>query len=173
MTEEKWFKAKAPEDRSGDIVVSFSHEWFRRIADRKINGIFRRRVPRSVVPKRLYIYLGKPASALVGFANVSKLLIVNLDEALRLAKPSGLTDSDIRDYLDGHEKIGYYQIGNIYILDEAIPLKDLRELAGFSPPQSFVFLSKKAANWLHGHSSAPSDLRTTLASHLVEDGAEV
>jgi len=173
MTEENWFKAISPDDRSGEILVSFSHQWFKKIDRNNISVVFRRRVPRASAPKRLYIYLGAAASSLVGFANILKLHDIDLNGALKLAEKSGLTERDLRGYFAGRESIGCYRIGDIFLFDRAIPLKELRQESGFNPPQSFLFVSKKASEWLHGMPCAPSDLRATLASPFVEEGVGI
>lgn len=169
MIQKNWFKANSPDDRSGDILVSFSNEWFKRIDGRDISAVFRRRTPRAFTTNRLFIYLGSPASCLVGFANVRELLEIDLNGALALAKQAGLIETDIRNYFSGRDTIGCYRIGEIFLFNKVIPLIKLRKSAGFTPPQSFLFLSKKASHWLDGMPAAPSDMRTTLASPPLQD----
>ncbi|TKB63230.1 MAG: hypothetical protein E8D47_13115 [Nitrospira sp.] len=148
MNKHNWFRAESPVERSGDILVSFDPQWRDLLRDSSIGFVVRRRYPKVFLPRRMFVYICAPYSELIGFCSIKKLRRINLREGLQILGQSGLTREDLEAYFLGYEEIGCYSISHISLFRTPLSLESLRNQAGFSPPQSFVSLSRRASGWL-------------------------
>lgn len=143
-----WFKAENNEDRSGDILVPFDHRWRASFEEDRIRAIFRRRVPASFYPERLYVYITSPDKILLGYCEVQELRKVTLSEAKRYIAQANIDRQELENYFRGYEELGLYLVGSLKRLSPAFSLEELSEETGFTPPQSFVALSQRASAFL-------------------------
>ncbi|MDR7033108.1 hypothetical protein [Mesorhizobium sp. BE184] len=149
------FKSQSESERSGDILVSFSSRWIDRLRGNFPNYIFRRRVPSSFVPKRVFVYVASPISEIIGFFNAKYIQQITLPEALNIASEAQIDADELKKYFRGYNTVGCYAIHDNMIFDEAIKLSELREHFDFFPPQSFVALSYESSGWIDKKLSKP------------------
>ena len=148
MKADNWFKAATSEDRSGDILVSFDPSWLNALRSGSIKYVLRRRYPKTFVPQQMYLYVGRPHSKLIGFARVLALRDVTHSQAALLERHTGLTTEQLNTYFGKYGKLGCYVLSSVTLYAEPLTYVQLREQSGFSPPQSFVALSRRASEWL-------------------------
>jgi predicted transcriptional regulator len=148
MSPNNWFKASSPAERSGDILVSFDSHWHDLLREGTIEYVVRRRYPKAFSPRRMFFYVGAPHSELIGVSSIKQLRAINFKAGLRILGKSGLTRRDLESYLSGYPEIGCYDVSRITLFKQALSLEALRSRSGFSPPQSFVALSRRASDWL-------------------------
>jgi predicted transcriptional regulator len=144
--------AKAVNDElSIGIVVSFDARWLEPISEGHIRLVLRKRVPRSALPKWMYIYINNPASVLLGRAPIKKTLTMSRAEALKRQDELVLTNGEISDYLRGSDAIGAYELGRTEIARNPLRLNWLQENMAFHPPQSFFYLASAAQAFIDKH----------------------
>jgi predicted transcriptional regulator len=148
MSERNWFKATSPANRSGDILVSFDAKWLQVFTQGSVESIVRRRYPKSFAPRRMYLYIGSPHSCLIGFVNINGLRSIAPQDAEQIISSTNLTTNELNSYFAGYERIGCYAVSPVALFRSALSLDTLRVASGFSPPQSFVALSRRASDWL-------------------------
>ena len=148
MSKLNWFKADTPDDRSQDILVSFSSRWNDLLRNGSINLVFRRRYPKTLGAKRMFIYVGSPYSEIIGFSIIKDIKPMTFTEGIRLLDKAQITKPELEMYFQGYSSVGGYRVSKITLFDSPVSLQTLRGESGFSPPQSFVFLSKRASIWL-------------------------
>lgn len=135
-------KATAREDSSEAIVVSFDAKWSELLTSSTVTRIFRKRAPRSLAPRFIYIYVGAPVSALIGRCEVSSLDWLPTKDALALSTEGAISEEDLRRYADNYESLAVYTVGPIQVCVSPLSFSILQKQYAFSPPQSFFVLSK-------------------------------
>jgi predicted transcriptional regulator len=141
-------KATDRKSRSDSILVSFHSRWEKPFLQNQIRVIFRKRVPTSYTPSFLYIYLNRPSSRVIARANIKKIDFVGLDEALKLSKKAAITTNELKSYMTGRDDVGMYFLKSVELATKPFSLEEMRENMRFTPPQSFVILSKNANNMI-------------------------
>lgn len=173
MSNSETFKAQTAEQRSEDILVSFASKWRTPLLNNAVKCVFRRRYPKTFVPKRLVIYLAAPQSEIVGYFEIKDLRSMKFDEALALRSVSGVSDKELKDYYQGYDEMGCYTVRQAKIYDSPIKLALLRSEWGFYPPQSFVSLSISASDWVdrisEGHANKIDPLGKDLPSKGLKE----
>lgn len=142
------FKSQTVAERSGDILVSFSSRWAVRLRGNFPKYVFRRRVPNSFAPIRVFIYLASPVSQIIGSFSVKKIQQLALADALNLAGDAQIDTEELIAYFHGYDKMGCYIVEKSVLFVRPISLLELREHFDFFPPQSFVALSAESSNWI-------------------------
>jgi len=151
MRSSNWFKAESPDDSSDSVVVSFASHWESKIVAGEVSLVFRRRFPKSFQAKRMYLYVGSPRSSLVGVAAIERTEDFSLEDALAECESAAISQVELEKYFKGYEKIGGYHLSDICFFEDALSLAYVSEETGFTPPQSFVRVSKDADQWLMTH----------------------
>lgn len=151
MRDTNWFKGESSEDYSKSVVVSFSDRWRPLLRENRIKLVLRRRVPKTFEANTMFLYVGSPTSCVIGVARISRIDHLSRIEANSEMQDACISEKEIFEYFKGYSEIGAYRISNIRFFKEDLSLKYLRREAGFSPPQSFVRISKKANDWFMGH----------------------
>ena len=147
MNDTKSFKARSSEERSGDVLVSFSSKWRAPLVDGSIGCVFRRRYPKSFIPKRMFVYIAAPYSEVIGVFIIKNLTAVKLDDALTMTSTSHVSEDETKKYFEGYQTVGCYVIEPTKLFNKPITLEQVRKTWAFYPPQSFVTLSMSASNW--------------------------
>jgi predicted transcriptional regulator len=96
----------------------------------------------------MYVYVGAPHSEVIGFSNINDLRMITAKEGLQILAKVGLTRNELASYFSGYDKIGCYAVSPPALFKQPLSLEALRSRSGFSPPQSFVALSRRASEWL-------------------------
>lgn len=151
MRDSNWFKGESSEHCSNSVVVSFSDRWQPHLRENRIKLVFRRRVPKTFEANTMFLYIGSPTSSLIGVAHISRIEHLSRIEATSEIRDACISEKELNEYFEGYSEIGAYRISDIRLFKEDLPLKHLKQEAGFSPPQSFVRVSKGANEWLMGH----------------------
>jgi predicted transcriptional regulator len=119
------------------VIFSFKGLWNDPIKLGQVKLFFRKRVPVSL-PKRVYFYVGKPVSAVIGYSEATEILHVNADQATDLASDGAISRSTLNEYLADCVSVGVIKIGTPVIFDRELNIKDMRRLMNFHAPQNFV-----------------------------------
>ena len=151
MRDTNWFKGESPEHYSKSVVVSFSDRWRPFLRENRIKLVLRRRVPKTFVANTMFLYIGSPTSCVIGVASILRIEHLSRIEANSEMQGACISEKEIAEYFEGYSEIGAYRISNIRFFKEDLPFKFLKREAGFSPPQSFVRISKQANDWFMGH----------------------
>ena len=117
----------------------------------------------------MFIYVGSPISKIVGYAPIRETERISKEDAFEFADKAALNKLDIADYCRNLTDLGCYVIGSIKLFKQSITLVELQELSGFNPPQSFLFMSKKATKWLSGLSTMELDSGSPLSLQIKND----
>lgn len=133
------------------IVVSFDAHWLEPISKGHVSLVLRKRVPQSVSPTSMYIYINSPASVLMGRAPIRGILTLSPSETLKRQSELGLTKDAINAYLQGSVSVGAYELGRVETATNPLQLHWLRQNMAFNPPQSFFFLASKAQAVIDRH----------------------
>lgn len=141
-------KAATPNDRSGEILVSFSSRWEEKIMGGGVKVVFRKKIPATFTPTRMYIYVGVPLCKIIAISDVVKAEFVDHGVALSLKDEGGISKKELLEYIGDIKKIGIYHIDNIFILEKPISMDYLIEKYDCKPPQSFFALSTNGSELL-------------------------
>jgi predicted transcriptional regulator len=161
------FRAQSNQDRSGDILISFSSRWGKILRRHNVKYIFRRKYPRSFVPRRGFIYVAAPFSQILGSFTVANIRPISFPESATIAGEGRISTSELRNYFEGYESIGCYTIELLNLFIEPISLVEIREMFTFFPPQSFVSLSSASSDWIDKKLSAQPAATTLVRADSV------
>ena len=155
MTAEKIpprLEAKATgNELSSAIVVSFDARWLEPISNRRVRLVLRKRVPRSMSPDLMYIYINSPASILLARARIRSIFSISQNEALKRSDEFQLTAEEIKRYFHEATEVGAYALGSVEVAARPPSLEWLRRRLTFNPPQSFFFLAPAAQKLIDEH----------------------
>ena len=134
-------KAAGPSDSSESIVISFQQKWLDPLRHQQISVVFRKRGPKKIIPRFIYVYVGSPHCLLLGRLPVTHYETLKTNAASRQAAKAGLSVDELAAYLKGYSDVFTFTVGPLQQVTRATDLKQLVERFGFSPPQSFFVLS--------------------------------
>jgi predicted transcriptional regulator len=100
---------------------------------------FRKRRPVEF-PGRVFLYVGVPNKAIIGFADVDSINEVNLEQAKSLQDDGCITESELVRYIGESGQVYAITICEPVLFSEDWQLRDLKEFYGFNPPQSFSII---------------------------------
>lgn len=141
-------KANSSDDSSEAIVISFDAKWGEILKQSSVTRVFRKRAPRSITPRFIYVYIGAPVSALIGRCEVSALEWLPTKEALTLASDGAISEDELRRYAGDYDALAVYTVDPIEACRSPLSFSHLQETFAFSPPQSFFVLSKTGQHQL-------------------------
>lgn len=136
-------KSTTADDASGAIVVSFDAKWGELFRHKPVTRVFRKRAPRNMTPKQIYVYIGAPMSALIGRCAVTALEWLSTEDALALSSEGLLPIEELRRYARDYDSLAVYTIQPIELCSSPLSFSTLQEKFSFSPPQSFFVLSRQ------------------------------
>jgi len=143
-------KAIQSSDRSDGMLVSFEHRWLDPFLNDPPRAVLRKRVPTLERPKWLYIYVNSPASMICGRIRIKEIQFVSLLCATKLADKLLLSGQEIKSYFGGLTKVGLYMLDTMQLANKPTKLAWIKKRMFFFPPQSFLFLSRKAKRVIDG-----------------------
>ena len=132
-----------PKDRSDTVVFSFDARWKAPILENQIGVFFRRRVPKSSVPRELFFYISAPISSIIGFAKIGSIAPVTKGQALEHRFKGCISESELAEYMEDRSNVYMISISNLQVFQHSVSFEALSHLGVFHPPQTFCFLS----NW--------------------------
>lgn len=124
-----------------DVVLSIRPKYTSRIMSGEKTVELRRRFPASAPKGTIaYIYATSPERAMVGFAEISVVQKLNVEEIWRrYADVAFIERADFDSYFEGVEQGFALEFTNVRPFATPLSLSDLRERFGFEPPQSFLY----------------------------------
>jgi predicted transcriptional regulator len=143
-------KATTNDEASEGIVVSFDAKWGEILQNTRVTRVFRKRAPRNVAPRFIYIYIAAPVSALIGRCDVSSLDWLPTKEAIAHSSDGAISEDELRRYPSEYDTLAVYTVGPIQVCRAPLSFSLLREQFAFSPPQSFFVLSQSGQKNLDG-----------------------
>ena len=168
MNDQKLIPAKAtlPEEQSDAIVVSFGPEWHEHLLAKRFSLVIRKRIPKSVSYKWLYLHVNSPVSAICARAPITKIFSATKREAVAMAKKINLTPAEITSYIGNGSTIGCYELGSFQFVINPITAPKLAARMVYPPPQSFFIISKAAKEIIDTMAdfkgAEPSKIRTRV-----------
>lgn len=135
-------KAHVPGASSDAIVVSFDARWIEALRASAVSLVFRKRGPRALIPRWIYVYVGSPHSLILGRFPIHRYEQLPVDDALKRADEAGLSREELTQYLTDYDSVATFSVGALEPAPCPRPLAQLQSAYSFSPPQSFLVLSK-------------------------------
>ena len=127
---------------SDSILVPFNQKCEAALRENHIKVVFRKRGPKSFTPQHIFVYIGAPASQLIGLLEIESFEFLSLSDALLLAESGGLTEAELRKYAANYDELAVFRVKSFQAAPKALSLNDLASQYGFYPPQSFLRLSQ-------------------------------
>ncbi len=149
-------KATSLQEQSDSIIVSFGADWHDQITTAAFRAVIRKRIPKSLDFKWLYIHVNAPVGAICARAKIVKIFTPTEKEAISMAKEIQLQPPDIRAYLGGDSTIGCYQLGAFQFPKRALTTAHLSTQLVYHPPQSFLIISKSAKQIINRMAGFPN-----------------
>ena len=141
-------KATQNETVSDGIVVSFHAKWQPLLDSRAVNCVFRKRGPRHITTNWIYVYVSTPTKAIVGRLPVKKVEVLSVRECMGYATAGAITQDELSKSATGYKELFAFTVGNFKPANRVAGLNQLRSRHGFTPPQSFLLLSKQGKRQL-------------------------
>jgi hypothetical protein len=141
-------KATSPEEVSNSIIVSFSYDYNNKILNNKFTAIIRKRIPKDKNIKWIYFHVNRPISSICARAKIISTDLITPKMAENISTELSLKLEIIQDYCFGLEKVGLYKIGDIEIAEPKLHTDEINKIMFYSPPQSFLILSKEGKKYL-------------------------
>ena len=113
------------------IYISIKPQYTRLIESSRKDHEFRKYIPKRFI-NTLYVYESSPTSALK--------YVIKLSDIIQ--SPNQISDSGYgnNEFNQGIKEAKFaYKINKVYKLEHPIPLVELKEKFGFSPPQSYAY----------------------------------
>lgn len=121
------------------VVYSFEGRWEGPLRRGEISVFFRKRRPREI-PEKVFFYVGVPIKSIIGFAKVTSVSEISLEEAIMIRGSGAITEVELEKYIGRGGSVNSIHIDGLNIFDRPVPLVELKEDFGFNPPQSFSIL---------------------------------
>lgn len=137
-------KAISKDETSDAIVVSFGREWLKKIKEKEVSLVLRRRAPVKIEPRLMYMHFNYPYGAICARAKIESLEKISLNTALENAEQLSLTKEEISQYFGVLDDIYCYKVSDIVFSKKPITTSEFNLRLKYHPPQSFIVLSIKA-----------------------------
>jgi len=124
------------------VIYSFNGRWEKPLREGKVRVFFRKRCPVST-PNRIAFYVGVPIKEIIGYANLERIDLVNLQGAIAMKHKGCISDSELLSYIGGTGEVHALHIGPPILLPRPLHLQNLSAEYDFNPPQSFSYPSQK------------------------------
>lgn len=136
-------KAVNKEDISDGIIISFHSKWQSLLMSSSVNCIFRKRGPRQMIPRWIYVYVATPIKALTGRLPVKKVEIIPIKECVNYTSKGAITEEQLVQYANDYKELFVFHVGKYQSAVRNADFAFLSSHYKFSPPQSFLLLSKQ------------------------------
>lgn len=131
-------------NKEKNVIYSFKGKWLEAILNGDVRAFFRKRFPKEK-PKRVYLYIGSPISAIIGWSEVYSLDRVETSIALNMSEDGAIHRSELSEYLDGSTSVGVFKIGEINHFENYLSVSDVCRVFNFHPPQNFMQIQQSDA----------------------------
>ena len=142
---------KQENTRPRSVVYSFEGRWEEALRQGSVRVFFRKRRP-VIIPDRVYLYVGVPVKKIIGSCAIENIESVDLPSATSLRKEGAITENELIKYIGETGSVHAIHISAPTIFDSPLPLKELEDEFGFSPPQSFSNVRGDFEDYLLGKS---------------------
>ena len=137
-------KAISKDETSDAIVVSFGREWLKKIKEKEVSLVLRKRAPVKIEPHLMYMHFNYPHGAICARAKIEALEKISLNTALENAEELSLTGKEISQYFEGVDSVYCYKISEVVFSKKPITTSEFNLRLKYYPPQSFIVLSINA-----------------------------
>lgn len=135
--------------KNPSVIYSFEGRWEEPLRRGEVHVFFRKRRPIKF-PSHVFMYVGVPVKAVIGFAKVDSINEVSFDEANASRKDGAITENELIKYFGEKGRIHAIRIGRVVIFKKFIALDELNRDFEFNPPQSFSIMSPHFEDVLSG-----------------------
>lgn len=137
-------KAISKDETSDAILVSFGCEWLKKIKEKEVSLVIRRRAPVKIEPRLMYMHFNYPCGAICARAKIESLEKISLNTALENVEQLSLTKEEVSKYFGVLDDIYCYKISDIVFSEKPITTSEFNSRLRYHPPQSFIVLSIEA-----------------------------
>jgi len=141
-------KATKKEELSDGIIVSFHAKWHPLLTAGAVNCVFRKRGPQHMEPRWIYVYVGTPIKAIVGRLPLERLEVMPVTECLHLTTAGAIAKDELVQYANNYKGLFVFWVGKYQRANQEVDFDYLNSRHGFSPPQSFLLLSRQGKKQL-------------------------
>jgi predicted transcriptional regulator len=131
------------------VVYSFEGRWEVPLRSGDVRVFFRKRRPIQA-PRLVFLYVGVPVKAIIGFAQLVSISEVTLDDACEIRNEGSIAVSELSKYIGAMGKVHALRIDRPVLFRSPFGLDRLSAKYGFNPPQSFSIMSAEFENGLLG-----------------------
>jgi predicted transcriptional regulator len=135
------------QEKSTAVIYSFKEKWRQPLEKGEVSVFFRKRPPKAKCD-RVYLYIGSPASSIIGWAPVSEIRISSPASALEFVQQGKIELQELKEYLKGSKEVGLIFIGKPFLFEKPIGVSEIRKIFNFYPPQNFVRVPQEACEML-------------------------
>ncbi|MFZ2587129.1 MAG: ASCH domain-containing protein [Alphaproteobacteria bacterium] len=127
------------------LLLSIKPEYCRMILSGEKTVELRRKMSDSIeMNTTVIIYSTSPVKKIVGHARVESVERMSVRRIwCEFGKQSGVPYSFFKEYFDGRKEGYALVLSQPEEFERPIPLKELQDLFGFRPPQSYMYLNEK------------------------------
>lgn len=134
-------------EQESSVIYSFKGKWLDRLKAGQVQVFFRKRMPREK-PCRVYLYVGSPVSAIIGWADAIELFKADPNHAMQLTSEGAIDPDELGDYLKDAQSVGVIRLGRPHLFQRPLEISRVRRVFNFHPPQNFVQISGNDARKL-------------------------
>lgn len=113
-------------------------------------SVFFRKVRPIRQPKTTFFYVGSPIKQIVGYAQISRIERVNLEQAKSIQNAAKISEEELERYFGETSAVHAIWISNHHIFEEPFGLEKLTALFGISAPQNFFNVADDLNAFLMG-----------------------
>lgn len=139
-------KALTSEDASDAILVPFDPQLLEVFMEKKVGAFIRKRLPSTMTPNWLYVYMKAPLSMVVGRAEILSVEERSIEYTIEHCAELLMSEEEVIQYCLERDVVGWCNLGSMEVFPRAVALSDLKSAMRFFAPQSFVILSKAAVS---------------------------
>ena len=126
---------------STSVVYSFEGRWEEALRTGQVRVFFRKRRP-TKLPKRVFLYVGVPVKAIIGFADVESISSTSLNEAITIRSLGAITENELIRYIGQDGQVSAIRVSPPTLFVKPLELFELKEQFSFNPPQSFSIVDE-------------------------------
>lgn len=136
-------KAMNREEASDGVIISFNSKWEPELGLNRIQCVFRKRGPKHIKLKWIYVYIGAPSKLLAGRFSVKKMSVQSIDKCVQLAPKGAISADELREYAKSYDELFVFEVGAFEPTCKDVHYAKLKAKYNYCPPQSFLILSKQ------------------------------
>jgi len=129
------------------VIYPFKGKWLDALSNGSVRVFFRKRYPR-LLPSRVYLYIGAPTSAIIGWSPIIEIEKMSTQNAMKLAEAGAIEESELSEYLNTSSSVGVLSISTPHLYARPLTVPEIRTVFNFYPPQNFIQITPEISDKL-------------------------